>query len=551
MKVVKYLLIAITGIVIASACQKELDFNFDGLAHGSLKSDATGDCLPSTVNGIYKADSLLDNTNFIDIQVDLTATGTYEIRSDTVNGYSFRGVGTLGNAGVNTVRLYATGKPVVSGTDVFTIKFDGTVCTVDVLVIGSGTGVAVFTLGGSPGNCSGATVNGTYTQGVALDVNNTATITVNVTQTGTYTLAAASVNGMVFTSIGVFNQTGVQAVTLNGAGTPVNSGSFNVIATNIASSCTFSVTVQSSGGPATFTLDANAGSCSGAVSSGTYTAGTALTTSNTVLLNVTVATTGTYSISTNTVNGMTFSASGNFINMGQQQVSLVGSGTPAASGAFNFTATAGTSTCTFSITVAAVPPPANLDYIPETAFSNWSDKLVGGVAGDTSYVQVSPNTIVKNGTTYRIFETKDMGVPTDSAYHRKNGGMYYQLYDQSYGFDNPFNTDGLLLDSSLAVNATWTINLGSNTVNGGTIPATGKIDVKIIDKGASATIAGNTYSNIIKVTYTYSYDIGSGPTIYAVEEIWYAKGKGVVNYKVNDVPVTFTDVYETTRLEIF
>jgi hypothetical protein len=549
MKLVKYLLLAATSIFFIASCQKELDFETDGLAHGTLKSNITGDCLPSTINGIYKADSLLNNTNFIDIQVELTTTGTYDIKSDTINGYSFRGTGTLGFIGTNTIRLYATGKPVVAGTDAFTITFDNSICIINVTVIGAGTGVAVYTLGGSPNTCSGAVVNGTYTAGTPLDVNNTVTITVNVTVPGTYTLATASVNGMVFTSIGVFTIGGVQAVTLNGTGTPAASGVFNVTPTNLASSCTFSITVVG-GGPAVYTLDGNPGACTGAVSAGTYTAGTVLTSANTVTVNVTVATAGTYTITSNTDDGISFSATNTFATTGPQPVVLIGTGTPTAGGTFNFTATgAGGTSCTFSVTVANAPPPPNLDYQPETSFSNWSDKLVGGTAGDTSYLQVNPNSMTVNGVSYRVFEYKELGTPTDTFFHRKNGGMYYQIFDDTYGFDNNFNTEGLLLDSNLAVNATWNINLGSNAAGG--IPATGIINCKIIEKGATATVAGNNYTNIIKVTYTYNYNIGSGDTVYFVEEIWYAKGKGVVYYKGNDVPVTFTDVWETTRIQIF
>lgn len=549
MKFVSYLFSAIIAMVLISACQKELDFESDGLAHGTLKSDLTGDCLPSAVNGIYKADSLLDSNNFIDIQVNLTATGTYDIKSDTVNGYSFRGTGTLGIVGTNSIRLYATGKPLLSGTDIFTIKFDGTICNIYVTVIGTGTGVAVYTLGGAPGNCA-STVNGIYTQGTALDVNNTVTLTVNVTATGTYTLGASPLplNGMFFTAVGVFTTTGVQSVTLNGNGNPQTAGIINVVATNLSSTCSFNVTVlpTGGGGPAIYTLDGVGGACSGATYAGTYAAGMALSSSNQVLLNVSVATIGTYTITTNTVNGMTFSATGTFASAGSQTVTLTGSGTPVTGGIFNFTATAGISTCTFSITVTAT---ANQDYIPETAFSNWTDKLVGGTAADTSYVQVSPNTIIKNGTTYKIFEVQENTIPSDSSFHRKNGGLYYQLFNQDYGFDNPFNVDGLLLDSTLAVNSTWDINLGSNTAGG--TPATAVINVKIIEKGASAVIQGTAYTNVIKVTYTYNYNIGAGNTAFAVEEIWYAKGKGVINYQVNDVPVTFTDIYETTRIQIF
>ncbi len=552
MKFAKYLLISLTTILIISACQKELDFEIDGLAHGTL-SNSAGDCLPSIINGIYKADSLLSNSNFVDVQVNLTATGTYDIKSDTLNGYSFRGTGTLGIIGLNTVRLYATGKPLVAGTDFFTIRFDSSsVCNISITVIGASVGAAVFTLGGSPGICSGATINGIYTAGTALGINNTVSVVVNVSTAGIYVLAAVSVNGMLFSSTGVFLNTGVQSVTLNGSGTPAASGDFNVTVTNLTDTCTFSVTVlPAASGPAVFTMTGDPGACTGATSAGIYTAGTALTATNTMILNVNVQTVGvgTYAISSNIVNGISFSATGTFTVTGVQPVTLIGTGTPTAAGVFNHSVTGNASTCTFSVTVTSVLPPANLDYIPETAFSNWTDKLVGGLASDTAYVQVSPNSIVRNGTTYKIFEGKDMGVPTDSALHRKNGGLYYQLFDQAYGFDNAFNAEGLLLDSSLAVNATWNINLGNNLVNG--IAATGKINVLITGKNATATIAGNAYTNIIKVTYTYNYNTGTTDTPYAVEEIWYARGKGVVYYKVNDLPVTFTDVYETTRTQIF
>lgn len=551
MKFLKYLLTAITCIAFVSACQKELSFDVDGLARGTLKFDVTGECLPSTVNGIFRADSVLDNTNFIDVQVNLTTTGTYDIKSDTVNGYSFRGTGNFGVTGLNMVRLYGSGKPLFAGTDAFTIIFDSTNCAIDVTVIGLATGPAVYTLSGAPNACSGAIVSGTYTEATALDISNTVTLKVDVTAPGTYALAAATVNGMLFTSTGVFGNTGIQSVTLNGVGMPLAAGPFNLTASNGSSNCTFSITVQPSGGggPAIYTLNGAPGACTGAVSAGTYTVATALTAANTVTLNVTVATIGTYSITTNTSNGMSFTASGSFTTTGPQPVVLTGTGTPAAAGASNFTGTAVVSTCTFSITVTGAAPPPNTDYIPETAFSNWSDKLVGGVAGDTSYIQVSANTVVRNGVTYKIFELKDVGTPYDSILHRKNGGLYYQLYDDDYGFDNPFNAEGLLLDSNLAINATWNTNLGSNSISG--TPVTVNIDAKIIDKGAAVTIAGNTYTNVIKVTYTYNYNLGAGSTAFAVEEVWYAKGKGTIYDKINDVPVTVTEVWETTRTQIF
>jgi hypothetical protein len=549
MKFVKYLVFTVSAIIFISACQKELSFDVDGPAQGTLKSDTTGDCLPGTINGIYKADSVLNNTNFVDIQVNITATGTYDIMSDTVNGYSFRGTGTLGILGLNTVRLYATGKPLVSGSDIFTIRFNGATCLINIIVIGAGTGAAVYTLGLPPGDCSGAIVSGTYTQGTLLDVNNTVTLTINVLDTGTYVLGAVSVNGMLFTSAGVFTSLGIQAVTLNGAGVPLAPGIFNVTAGNGTSTCTFSITVLPSGSSnAIYTLDVAAGACSGATYTGTYAAGTALTSANQVILNVTVVTTGAYSIVTNSDNGVIFSSTGTFTAAGPQPVILTGSGTPTAGGVFNYTATNGISNCTFSITVTGTIP-VNIDYVPETAFSNWSGRLVGGTASDTSYTQVNPNTIVINTITYKIFENKVLGVPVDSLYMRKNGGMYYELFNGNYDFDDAFNVDGLILDSNLSVNATWIINLGNNTLGG--VPGTGKITCTILEKGSTATIAGNNYVNIIKVRQRYSYNIGAGDVDNLNEEIWYAKGKGIVYYNGTGLLGGPNIVTETTRVQIF
>ena len=440
MKIIKLSALVFTTFIAFISCQKQLDFETGGSSVGSLKKNVTGDCLPVTVNGFFKVDSVLTSNNYVDVQVDVSKEGTFDIKSDTVNGYSFSKTGSVGK-GLNTIRLYAGGKPLAAGANIFTIKYGASTCTFVITVYGTGTGVAIYSLGGSPGNCTGFIVNGTYTVGSILLPANSVSLQVNVISPGTYT------------------------------------------------------------------------------------------------------------ISTNTVNGISFSKTGTFSATGPQIVSINGSGTPIAGGNFNFTVTAGTNSCTFSLTVNGATA-TNIDYIPETGFSNWSNKLVGGTASDTTYVQVSPNSIVFNGVTYRIFEVKNLGNPVDSFYHHKNGGMYYQLYDGNYGiFDNPFNKDGLILDSSLAINATWTIVLGLNTVGG--IPVNVKINCQIIAKGATASVAGNNYRNIIKVKYSYVGNIGTGDVIYAEEERWYSRGFGLIYDKLNDVPVTTTTELETTRIQVF
>lgn len=547
----KFFKVMVFGILLVAgffSCQKEL--KFDGGSVGAFKKDANGNCLPIIVNGIFKADTTLaTNVNYVDVELIATIAGSFQISSDTVNGYSFYKAGNLGT-GSNIVRLYAIGKPLVAGNDMFTIRYGNSTCRFTVTVVGTGTTAAVYTLNtGLGGTCSGAVVNGTYTQGVALTAANSVTLQVNVTQIGTYTMGAASVNGMIFSAAGVFTTTGLQAVTLSANGLPLVAGIFNATASNITSSCTFSITVlPPASGAAIYTLNGAPGSCTGFTQNGTYTVGTALNLSNTMTLNVTVATIGTYSISSTNVNGISFAANGNFTATGPQIVTLQGSGTPLAAGNFNFTATAGLSNCIFSVVCVNAAPVVNLDYIPETTGTNFSIKLLGGTAADTFYYKVSPNTIVKGTNTYRIFVQLLNGAPVDSMFNRKNAGLYYRYYKYSYGYDSPLNMDALLLDSNLSINATWSTNIVGNTIGG--MPATGAIAGKILDKGATAVIAGNTYNNVIKVLYTFSYNVGAGAVDYYQEEFWYAKGKGVIYEKDSDIPVSFTDIYETTRIEV-
>lgn len=219
-------------------------------------------------------------------------------------------------------------------------------------VVGGGTGgTAVFTLSGAPGTCTNAVVGGTYQAGTALGAANIITLAVNVTTVGTFTINTATANGISFTGAGIFSSTGPQTIVLMGSGTPVSAGTFPFTPGN--NGCTFSVIVASggggSGGTAAYTFNGAPGNCTGFTPGGTYSAGTALGAGNFVTVTVNVTTLGTFIITTNTVNGITFSANGTFTATGPQAVQLSGSGTPLAAGTFNYTPTS--NGCAFPITV--------------------------------------------------------------------------------------------------------------------------------------------------------------------------------------------------------
>jgi hypothetical protein len=209
---------------------------------------------------------------------------------------------------------------------------------------------SVFSFSGSPGNCSFATVSGSYLPGIALSTSNTVSIQVNVAKLGAYDISTTIVNGYYFSKKGTFSVAGIQTIVLTAIGTPIASRTdiFTPAADGITG-CTFSINVGPTT-PAVYTFSGAPAACTVATVNGTYGINTALIASNTVSVQVNVTTTGSYTISTNTVGGMTFSKTGTFTGTGVQTVILNGAGTPNTAGAN--TLRVGTNGCTFVVNVA-------------------------------------------------------------------------------------------------------------------------------------------------------------------------------------------------------
>ena len=230
------------------SCKKEesLENSKIGTSSGSLQANATNECLPKTLQGAYVAGVSLANTNFIEVDIDVAAVGSYFITTDTLNGYYFSGSGEFSNTGINTVRLAGKGKPLASGNDFFTVSFDATSCNISVAVLpATAGGPAAFTLQTSGTTCMDAAVTGNYTKGVVLNSTNKVNIKVNVTIIGSYSITTVATNGMTFSASGSFTTTGIQTVALTGAGTPVNSGAISVPLTVGPTTCSFTVNVAS------------------------------------------------------------------------------------------------------------------------------------------------------------------------------------------------------------------------------------------------------------------------------------------------------------------
>lgn len=131
---------------IASPAEGLFIFNTDSTCFQYYKGTSWSECLGEAPtnsldcgspvsNGTFATGTPLTINNSITIQVLVNVAGPYSITTNTVNGYSFSGSGVFTNAGLTPVTLTATGTPIITHTDTFTITMAGSsnTCTVDVI----------------------------------------------------------------------------------------------------------------------------------------------------------------------------------------------------------------------------------------------------------------------------------------------------------------------------------------------------------------------------------------------------------------------------------
>ena len=528
------------------SCQKEISVEYGEPAKGSLQSSA-GDCLPKLVAGSYIANKALNDSNFLEVTVNVTTPGPYTIYTDTANGYSFRASGTFANTGTNTVRLKGSGMPAAAGIDDFMVVFDSSICFVDVTVLPSGStgGPAVFTLLGAPGGCAAFGLVGNYYKDTTLDARHKVTVNVNVTTVGTYTINTNTQNGYFFSATGSFGATGPHTITLNGSGKPAAVGTDNFTVTAGSATCTFPVTV---------TTPAASGNCV-ATFQGTYTAGTATTTANKVILTHTYATAGSYNITTTPVNGYSFGLANYVATAGANTVTLTATGTPLVAGTNTFTVNFGDGqTCTFTVTVSSgTTPPINTDYFPIAANNWWSYDYTGGPP-DTMIMKVTgPATV--GGQAYQRFEWSSPAAgPFAEYFYRKDAsnGFYYEGIDTTgFGPEVIFTNTGSLhlniLRNTLTTGQTWTSTEYPVILNitGYSGPSVLRYKYTCDNSNATLTSAtGRTINNVYQVTSVLQANIGGQfVDVGDLIKTYYARGIGQVKYLNDSDPA---DIYQET-----
>lgn len=355
-------------------------------------------CASIAPTGTYNIGIPLTTANKLAVDVNVTALGFWSMSTNTVNGYSFSATGTYTSLGAQTINLLGTGTPTAAGTNSFNLSSNASTAASC-----SGIPVTVAPVAYTV-DCTTATQNGTYMQNIPLVAGNTVTLPINVTATGQTTISTTTVSGITFTT-GLINLStlGPQTVTLNGSGTPTASGTlaFTVTGTpGTVGTCTLNVTTNAQ--PVTYTT-----SCSSITVAGSYAPGVPMDATNTMTIPVNVTYVGTYTITTNTLNGVSFSATGTFASTGAQNVVLTATGTPVAGGPFNYAITAnstnGGTACnksvSFIIRLINVLGLGEGIYQPGSGGTYASRAVIASTAnfGPTGTVQVNGINIVNGG----------------------------------------------------------------------------------------------------------------------------------------------------------
>jgi hypothetical protein len=327
------------------SCQRELFFDNNNPVLPGVYTFISGNdsCTGFEVAGTYKAGIALSDSNRVSLSVNISTPGAYTITTATANGIIFTDSGSFITTGIQNITLKGSGTPADTG--IYTFRTGSTGCSFSIRFTGSpNNNSAGYSMAGSPDSCTGFLVAGTYLTGETLDpAVHYVTVNVNVLSTGSYSIGSAEVNNMNFSKSGIFTSTGNQVLKLEARGKPITGGNFSYRVGTFPGSCNFSVTVLPAAPVALGSLN-----CSMATIAGVYKQGIALSSGNTVSIPANITIPGSYSISTGTINGCVFSASGDF-QAGDQLILLSGTGTPAAAGNFSFPVNLGINNCSFAV----------------------------------------------------------------------------------------------------------------------------------------------------------------------------------------------------------
>lgn len=109
-------------LLFVSSCSDE---SFDEPNTGS---NSLENCSEISVGGAYSKETALTDNEHVTIKVNVEEIGSYQISTNTVNGYRFSANGSFTDLGVQYIDLIGTGTPEAVQTDTFSISYGSTDC---------------------------------------------------------------------------------------------------------------------------------------------------------------------------------------------------------------------------------------------------------------------------------------------------------------------------------------------------------------------------------------------------------------------------------------
>ncbi|MCC8144855.1 MAG: hypothetical protein LIO93_00065 [Bacteroidales bacterium] len=191
----------------------------------SVVTDAN--CSLMRINGAYQAGTSLTSSNYIQIPVVVSKSGSYDVRAtpETDNGYFFFASGVFLSAGSSVLTVPGLGTPINGQTDNIILSINGTSFCNQSLLVSPSVVTPDYTI-----DCTqlqAANITGRYVSGQAItEGQNTILVTIEATDEAigsTYEIETEQINGYYFHGRGVITQN-EQRVTLSAQGTPINAG---------------------------------------------------------------------------------------------------------------------------------------------------------------------------------------------------------------------------------------------------------------------------------------------------------------------------------------
>ena len=119
--------------IVFYSCKKE--YSYEG------GPPSSGYCTNIVAAGNYIVAKDLTDSNLLLVEVYIKTAGSYSVTSDTVNGFSFSGSGNVTDTGIAELHLAAHGKPQQRGNSLFNVRYDSSVCQVQIDVLDTLTNV--------------------------------------------------------------------------------------------------------------------------------------------------------------------------------------------------------------------------------------------------------------------------------------------------------------------------------------------------------------------------------------------------------------------------